>query len=338
MWRDALKSLWRLSRGAVFVGRFGGPLMLSFHRVVSGAGERHLFLDRRIGAVSPAFLRDVLELLSRSGYQFVSLGDWATRRAEQKRIAAITFDDGFRDVLDLAAPILRSHRCPGTAFLITATLGATELLWQHRIYIAWDRMTEGARTRLLFSFLDRTALGPTTDSRLLLSELLRIGMVEQLEEFSRALGRSTGLTPREERRLASQLYLKLPDVRHLQDAGVAVGGHGHKHLRASAQHPEDLLLDLKRCWNVLSSLSVESWMDFGIPHGDLGNNIADRARDVGFRHVLDSRGVATESTPDLAHRVWLWDDLNDAHAILTMLWGRQLITSVRAVARTRLRI
>lgn len=53
------------------------------------------------------------------------------------RAAAITFDDGYRNVATNAFPVLRSLGLPSTVFLPTATIGTDEVLWPDRLYLAY---------------------------------------------------------------------------------------------------------------------------------------------------------------------------------------------------------
>ena len=46
---------------------------------------------------------------------------------------AITFDDGYRDNLTHAAPILARHGLPATIFLATGFIGTAEVPWFDRL-------------------------------------------------------------------------------------------------------------------------------------------------------------------------------------------------------------
>jgi peptidoglycan/xylan/chitin deacetylase (PgdA/CDA1 family) len=63
----------------------------------------------------------------------ISLDDWraaaAGRSTLPKRPVLITFDDGYRSVLTLAAPMLAAYRLPATVFVCTGPMAAGRLLW-----------------------------------------------------------------------------------------------------------------------------------------------------------------------------------------------------------------
>jgi peptidoglycan/xylan/chitin deacetylase (PgdA/CDA1 family) len=75
-------------------------------------------------AVTPADLERQLSLLARRGYRSVGFTE-AVSPGEGKRLA-ITFDDGFRSVRDLALPILERLGFTATLFVPTAYTGSTE--------------------------------------------------------------------------------------------------------------------------------------------------------------------------------------------------------------------
>jgi peptidoglycan/xylan/chitin deacetylase (PgdA/CDA1 family) len=56
--------------------------------------------------------------------------------------AAITFDDGTRNLLTHAAPVLRELGLPAAVFLATGPMGTNETLWPDRLWLAFARTTE----------------------------------------------------------------------------------------------------------------------------------------------------------------------------------------------------
>ncbi|MGE0777776.1 polysaccharide deacetylase family protein [Mycolicibacterium sp.] len=67
------------------------------------------------------------------------------------RAAALTFDDGTRNLLTNAAPVLRELRMPAAVFLATGPMGTPELLWPDRLWQAFAHTGEPE--------IDLTALG-----------------------------------------------------------------------------------------------------------------------------------------------------------------------------------
>lgn len=82
------------------------------------------------GAFTPpkAFARQ-LETLVRLGFAFATASEMAAHFLERgefpKRTVALTFDDGWKDNLTNALPILRRFGAKATIFLVTSSLGKT---------------------------------------------------------------------------------------------------------------------------------------------------------------------------------------------------------------------
>jgi peptidoglycan/xylan/chitin deacetylase (PgdA/CDA1 family) len=79
--------------------------------------------------VSPATFRDQMAYLSGDGWNSLTVSDYAAhlldRRPLPERAAVVTFDDGFADFAEHAAPILTEHGVAATLYVSTAYVGGT---------------------------------------------------------------------------------------------------------------------------------------------------------------------------------------------------------------------
>lgn len=73
-------------------------------------------------SVTPQQLTAQLRHLAERGYRGVTFGE-AVRGEGNGKTVAITFDDGYRSVIELARPILDRFEMPGTAFVPTDFIG-----------------------------------------------------------------------------------------------------------------------------------------------------------------------------------------------------------------------
>jgi peptidoglycan/xylan/chitin deacetylase (PgdA/CDA1 family) len=92
----------------------GSSLVLCYHAV-----SHHW---PSILAVTPDRLRDQLEFLVRHGYSGVTFSELVAGEGAAKAVA-ITFDDGYRSVLDHGFPILSEFGFPATVFVPTSLVG-----------------------------------------------------------------------------------------------------------------------------------------------------------------------------------------------------------------------
>lgn len=101
------------------------PPILMYHAVAA------LPRDPDRISVSPACFREQIGWLARAGYRGVSVGELvrAHARSSARGLVGLTFDDGYRSVLEHAAPVLRQVGFTATVFPVVERLG-----WHN----AWD--------------------------------------------------------------------------------------------------------------------------------------------------------------------------------------------------------
>jgi peptidoglycan/xylan/chitin deacetylase (PgdA/CDA1 family) len=107
-------------------------VIFTLHRVLPEAPAE--FSPNAILQVTPAFLDFAITRVRQLGIDIVSLDQALDRLAQPapgKPFAVFTFDDGYRDNLVHALPVLRRHDCPFTLYLPTALVdGVGEVWWQ----------------------------------------------------------------------------------------------------------------------------------------------------------------------------------------------------------------
>jgi peptidoglycan/xylan/chitin deacetylase (PgdA/CDA1 family) len=112
-----------------FVGGIGAILML--HRVTA-APDRPAGVNRHLN-IDPDFLDAVIADMKASGYAFVAMDEAVERilaGGKGGRFAAITADDGYRDNITEALPILEKHGAPITIYVAPGLIdGVTDLWW-----------------------------------------------------------------------------------------------------------------------------------------------------------------------------------------------------------------
>ena len=99
--------------------------ILTYHRLLAESPTKEL--DPKRIAVSQSQFRTHLRWLRRLGYRTMSLADYPQLLREGKKIPArsfaITFDDGYEDVLTLGLPVLQEFGCTATVFAVPGELG-----------------------------------------------------------------------------------------------------------------------------------------------------------------------------------------------------------------------
>jgi peptidoglycan/xylan/chitin deacetylase (PgdA/CDA1 family) len=101
-------------------------LILIYHRVAEDP------VDPWRLCVSPDNFARQMEVLRKKGFTTVHVSEMAdevrARRLPRKTVA-VSFDDGYRDNLDAAQPILEKYETPGTHFATAGYIGSDEPFW-----------------------------------------------------------------------------------------------------------------------------------------------------------------------------------------------------------------
>ena len=112
------------------------PLVIGYHRVVEDfTSSAQTAIPSLL--VSRRMLERHLDWIGRR-YRFVDLNELGARlasgRALNEPVAAITFDDGYRDFYDHALPVLRKKGVPAALFVVTDLVGTSRAQIHDRLY------------------------------------------------------------------------------------------------------------------------------------------------------------------------------------------------------------
>ena len=323
--RPVLHTLRRVARHLVERER---PIILMYHRVARVAHDPWQL------TVCPDRFAEQIEALVQLR-RVVSLRWLAAELARgrvPKRVAAVTFDDGYADVLTQAKPVLERYACPATVFLVTGVIGDRRAFW-------WDELSRIVfETPVLPPELEMQIGGGVhrwrINDRLTGSANDGFGSDlaftrEQLHYELWRLLRPLEPGPRWELLMRLCLWagiaidansvhrpLAAEEVRRLAAPGfIDIGAH-------TVTHPALSMLDeaKQRCEIEGSRIACEDLIDepihtFAYPFGDFDEASAVYVRDAGFACACTTQGgrVSRQSDPMRLPRYgtgnWAGDDL-----------------------------
>ncbi len=129
--RGGLESLYFSGAHLMLRPLVGGVgAILTLHHVRPPRPDR--FQPNRLLEVTPRFLARVVKYLRRSGLDLVSLDEMHRRLTEgdfSRRFVCLTFDDGYRDMLQWAYPILKEEKAPFAVYVPTSFPDRLGELW-----------------------------------------------------------------------------------------------------------------------------------------------------------------------------------------------------------------
>lgn len=270
----------------------GAGLILTMHHVrpYNPAG----FEPNRLLEITPAFLDFTVRTLREQGFDIVSL-DEALDRLEHPRksrpFAVLTFDDGYRDNVEHALPVLREHAAPWTLYACTGCADATARLW-------WIELEEAIRSLESVPFREggimRTLPAATDAQKQAAYEAvywsLRRGSEEALLSGTGELAALAGL---DVRNLVLSRCLSVAELSELAgEKDLTIGAHTQTHPRLARLQPDVALREMQEGRALLERWVGRPVTHFAYPVGDRTSAALREfamARDAGFRSAVTTR-------------------------------------------------
>ena len=275
-------------------------LILMFHHVGPPGDES--WVNRGL-TVSPETLDRVLSILAARGYELVSMDEVPDRLtgARAKRFAALTFDDGCRDNLACAAPILASHGAPFTVYVTTGFADGTVSPWWHvleRAIAAASKLE--VETVLGIRRFDTSSRAAKAAAAVELREILLNSPPGLRAEQTCSLARQAKI---DLAALTRELYLDWDGLRALAKIpGCTIGCHTSTHPRLSQLPEEAVRSELADSRAMIEERLGVQTRHFSYPYGwaaACGDREFELARRLGYvTAVTTRRDVLTPRNAD----------------------------------------
>jgi peptidoglycan/xylan/chitin deacetylase (PgdA/CDA1 family) len=191
--------------------------------------------------------------------------------------AAITFDDGFRDNLTAALPILERYDAPATVYVAGKYLDG-KAPYEYRLATALQSASrvavDAAGTRIERSLTDE-------QSRREAYEKLRREL-----KFARSDVRETAVTAIDGEGTGPAM-LTSDTLRDLAASSlVDIGAHGYEHVPLTALDGDALGTDLDRAKSTLEAVLSEPVTLFSYPYGDHSDAVVQAVERAGFESAV----------------------------------------------------
>jgi peptidoglycan/xylan/chitin deacetylase (PgdA/CDA1 family) len=276
------KALYYLGLAPVII-RLGGrrPKVLLFHACEPEEGP---FLRGLGSNTTPTDFERQLSFLKRN-YRVIAMSELESGQYPDNAVV-ITFDDGYRSVLENAVPLLARHGFPATVYLVTAVVGNHELVWVNEL--AWflnvhpevavpiaRRHLGAANGERTPELIDRARAGYRPETiRELLGELRSRLNIDNNALASR-----------------SRLYLEWDDVRAMARGNTSFGNHTATHpnlgrLTAAAQ-----LEEMRTARDVMLERADLVCTSMAYPFGDHNDSSREAALALGHRSIVEVGGI-----------------------------------------------
>lgn len=274
-WYDAMSDKGRVgmylparAAGSVLspASRRGRLVVFCYHQVLTELDPL------RPGEPDEAQFRDDIRLIG-SVFNVLTFGEAAARLASgtlPRRAACITFDDGYADNFELAAPILRSAGMPATFFIAGGAVDAG-VMWNDLVIESVARSGAAERAEELPAILRRLKYMP---------------MAERWKESVRMF-RETGDTE------LPRLMMTREMIANLANQGFEIGGHTINHPILKGMPDDVARKEIEDCSSWIQDVTNKTPVTFAYPNGIPGQDFDPKheamVRDAGFKAATSTR-------------------------------------------------
>ena len=259
--------------------------MLMYHRVCERNASTRCWFERGT-AVTPAALDSQLAWIQER-FVVVPLEELhaPVPGGPQPRVA-LTFDDGYVDTLELAAPICARRGVVATCFASAGPATGGPSLW----FDAWYSVAHGglgqpgwdtALRQLGIPDAPDIASCVRGPAKRWLASLADAARRDILDRLAVALHAS----------LPSGLHLDVEGLRQLRRQGWRVGGHGVDHVRLSECDAATVTRELRGSRELLVEVGEDGAMLFAYPDGALSELVVQAVADEGFSLACSVRSA-----------------------------------------------
>lgn len=296
--------------------------VIGYHNIES----THYF-SGAAGAGTRAFDQQLRFL--RRAMNVVPLGDalrtWERGGSLPTRAVSITFDDGYRDALDVAAPILERYSLPASFFLVPAIVSRDAHAWWERV--SWSVHSSDAAH---MSWSGRVVrLGDDAERAGLVEDLCvglkRLDADERERAIEQLVDELQPSTPYDD-----DLFMNWQQCRELARRGFEIGSHSYRHAILARESTAEQHDDLAHSKKLLED-ELDTRIDLlAYPNGERGDFDADTFAalgSAGYTHAVTTiPGRNHRTTPRYELRRVVISPLGGTRALLEGLartWKRR---------------
>ncbi|MFH1502391.1 MAG: polysaccharide deacetylase family protein [Candidatus Eisenbacteria bacterium] len=270
-----------------------GAVILRYHSVNDDPGWIHDYVQRSL-AVPPDVFDRQMRLLARHR-TVVGIGDLAdlarSRRRIDRRLAAVTFDDGYEDNYRHALPILRRHGLTAAFYVTTGSVDDATVLWTVRLRF----MIRKCRLKsLALSFTGERALDvSTTEARenaiRLITGVVKRSDARDADAMLSEVEEACGVPPST---IDRRVMMNEAEIRGLHEAGMTVGSHTAGHYNLPSIETRDVATELGDSKEFLERVTGAPVDHFAYPDGRTGRHFDGRVSRLvamaGYRSAVTS--------------------------------------------------
>ncbi|MDB5203124.1 MAG: polysaccharide deacetylase [Ferruginibacter sp.] len=254
-----------------------------FHRVLP---ERDPMWD----PTDPALFERSLKYISKN-FHPVSLDEVIANKSayRSKPLAAITFDDGYRDFIDYSLPILQRQKLTASMFIVTDCIEKNIPVWTY----IFDQLFFQTN-QLVLTGINEQGVTDASSRVIWAHKSARMAFGKKLKQAIKYIpSAQRDAVIREVNRnfkdvvLPANLMMSWQDIKDIHAAGIQVGAHSVTHPTLDTIEAEETLYaELKESKDSILDNSGIVADIFSYPNGSYNQQVIEQTKKAGYRAAL----------------------------------------------------
>lgn len=288
----------------------GRLTILCYHRIMPAEQKADYPLADLV--VTPESFRQHCLTLKRY-YEVLPLheavDDLLNRSSHPRPLAAITFDDGYRDNLTHAAPVLGELSLRATFFVIAGLAGTEEIPWYDRLGRAVQALQQQDLDRTIRDPGQVTARGEPTDLdehlALPAKHLVELAKTMQPDKRANLIAELSDKTGGTAHASPQDSIMSWDQLAGLIDRGHEIGSHGLTHELLTLLDDHSLEAEVVESRGLIEEKLNQPVRSFSYPNGDVDERVAQVVASAGYRCAVTTETGNNDPKSD-AYRLRRW--------------------------------
>lgn len=197
--------------------------------------------------MKPALFSRIISFLTKK-YRVVPLEEFLddpdSFTTGKKAIATISFDDGYKDNIECAAPLLKKFKCPASFYIVTDCIDKNIPTWTYLVDQAFQS-TQQEKLELSYDFVPEKFKSVRLNDSNQSNETVKAikPWMKSLSNPARLIITDSILTQCNDVKQSTNKMMNWNDIRQLADDSFIIGSHSHTHPMLASLPDESAIRD-----------------------------------------------------------------------------------------------
>ncbi len=253
-------------------------LILYYHGIIDDEEFKRLKGPNKHLFIPKSNFRDQIYFLKENNIDVISLDELYEKNFKPKKFSVVfTFDDGYKDNLEIAYPILKENNFPFTIYIVPKILIETPWVWWLELWSQLENRdivffknekinidTEIKKTHFFLRIKKKIKLLKVEDQKILIKEIFNLQKITDMSKY----------------------FLNISEIKHiLKDKLVTIGSHSNDHLSLKNFQKKEVFDQISDSKNYLEKTFNINIRHFSYPYGqiqDISFNEHEILKDLKF--------------------------------------------------------